>query len=1392
MADYNNNNNNNNNYASYHNAAANQQNSTYSSYQAQTPVVVSAQPPYATATAQSSTLPHGNQGYQYQRDYRSSYYGPDSQALDGRAAEALRNIGSQEYRRANYNTSALGDLAYDSGLSASSSLSQVSSGSTRTASPRYAPSTFNTFRPPVTYDKGQMSSKAQNDFVQRQGQRSSMGSVSSRHLADPTQLQTTSTNHGYPADASRDPLGASYQAQQRTASITNQQQQPQFLQQSHYSPQAQDSSIIAARQARVGRSGGQSAPLPSDLVTESMSEGSSTNAYPLYTAHPSVTAANSYPTDDVEQERASSSQSHFATVDPNQTYDRWPEHKRQMEAAEKRRAAEQVKREQTAEEAKKVDDAKRLTAVRKREEDVKTIAEFRAAAKARGIEELRWNSHSFKETRGPPDVTVASRASANGPLPGGRTTQMSGLTADTTDDPAAPPTGTEDLIQAEMKAMFEKMRELNARAPKLLAQMWENERIAHTEKEHASPRTVQPVAVSDGTPMQNRNPVPTNGPTAMTSSVPQRLSMPTKHSITPSLGLQEPSLNGVGALQPSTSAPPTLKSTAQPEPAVSAAKPPQNSGTIWPAGKKVHLAKAAATWLNALPKNKPTPVWPDQVSALLDSNPSYIELCEALERMGSRFERAAFARALLTAVPDVTPTPRAQTQSGNPPLAEKTTQVQREVVDLTDKTPASVVPLVVAESKTTPSQTMNKAELMYRNCPRTEGLGRDDQYQHRDVPNEDTVRSRFFAAESAGLRNGSRSKTGSDPGPLPSSIVPAAVMVPRQSTVHSHVQSLEKPASKEAAARKRTFGEIVDLTVHVSDDDPPPPQKKPELGLAAQSITQPPQRFPPTTSLMSTMNFKNWMHAPNGAQQQATTPNAPITQHVVENAWRGVKVVESINRTNVARKSRYDPKTVARDVLLATGRHPDMRPLNAHLRDLRKTLAVDINSDLSTLWWDMIDPSEPKTSRDTGATLADVDMGDADDEDDTGTEDTRTRVVAHRGATGADGSTIYIASERRLHPNTDTSVVVEKRRRGRPHRDDTSRVGLMQLGPTAEQHSAAPKQNAINATSRASNSTQTQNRQSTSTETPMADDITANKSVSAARGSSGSPAVGYAAFRQIIGYNSDGTPIKKKGRPVGWRKSIHGSAAVTERTGATPTSNSPRNAKRPTNASTTTPTKRSRGSRAKEAKKDPQPAYLVFKCQWRDCRAELHNLETLREHVTKLHGKPAIHGGYDCFWDGCRQAIVSVGERGKGKAAMKHASVDFSTQSEWSSHMEKVHFSPLAWSLGDGPAAGVSDHNGSTQSDYLSDAQGRTVTTPLTMSKAKENGKNKSTGRSTREKKETALEAALRALKELTERKRAMGLGAEGDGCILVNAARKAGFIDDEDFEEDIEDDDEQ
>ena len=82
---------------------------------------------------------------------------------------------------------------------------------------------------------------------------------------------------------------------------------------------------------------------------------------------------------------------------------------------------------------------------------------------------------------------------------------------------------------------------------------------------------------------------------------------------------------------------------------------------------------------------------------------------------------------------------------------------------------------------------------------------------------------------------------------------------------------------------------------------------------------------------------------------------------------RGKMLVEPIMRDRVARKSKYDSRTIARDVLLATGRHPDMRPLNHLLNGMQKLLGdhggvidgAGNKSDLATIRWDIIDPGEP-------------------------------------------------------------------------------------------------------------------------------------------------------------------------------------------------------------------------------------------------------------------------------------------------------------------------------------------------------------------------------------------------------------------------------------------------
>jgi hypothetical protein len=148
--------------------------------------------------------------------------------------------------------------------------------------------------------------------------------------------------------------------------------------------------------------------------------------------------------------------------------------------------------------------------------------------------------------------------------------------------------------------------------------------------------------------------------------------------------------------------------------------------------------------------------------------------------------------------------------------------------------------------------------------------------------------------------------------------------------------------------------------------------------------------------------------------------------------------------------------------------------------------------------------------------------------------------------------------------------------------------------------------------------------------------------------------VGYAAFRK---YDQDGKEIKKKGRPVGWRKSIHSREAQ----GLSP--------------------KKSLSAKPKLSTPRPEaplqePKYQVYKCHWLDCDAQLHSLEVLKKHVTRVHGQSDTEGEYRCRWRGCKLNT--------------EASTPFKEISAWLGHIDKEHLQAVAWRLGDGPRGGLS------------------------------------------------------------------------------------------------------
>lgn len=103
-------------------------------------------------------------------------------------------------------------------------------------------------------------------------------------------------------------------------------------------------------------------------------------------------------------------------------------------------------------------------------------------------------------------------------------------------------------------------------------------------------------------------------------------------------------------------------------------------------------------------------------------------------------------------------------------------------------------------------------------------------------------------------------------------------------------------------------------------------------------------------------------HYPNNENQPYPSNNIqdfpePQVRRAVKNPLLEFQgIVKRIGKDKVKRRESYNPKTIARDILIATGRHPVQRPLNAHLEPLKAFDKVDAKADLSTFRWDIVDP----------------------------------------------------------------------------------------------------------------------------------------------------------------------------------------------------------------------------------------------------------------------------------------------------------------------------------------------------------------------------------------------------------------------------------------------------
>ncbi|KAL1382499.1 hypothetical protein HDK64DRAFT_320195, partial [Phyllosticta capitalensis] len=358
------------------------------------------------------------------------------------------------------------------------------------------------------------------------------------------------------------------------------------------------------------------------------------------------------------------------------------------------------------------------------------------------------------------------------------------------------------------------------------------------------------------------------------------------------------------------------------------ATPSSGSGTVWPVDKMDQISRAASDFLNAAPGNANKQITSEQIYDLLNRKPTYIELCQWLETQGLKFERATFARALLIAVPDIN---RAQ----QPKAAQASTAALPATVDTAQSHIGAQ-----GISDTHPNSASNRLQALQGHL--------QDQRSSYPPPEVAQTNSPYFA-----------------PAKTPNA-QPALATPPPQ---------IAKPATKAEAARKRDFSEMIDLTAMSDDEDDDedlPPAKRPDA--APQHDTTTAWALPPS---VTNPNPNQSMPPPSHNAHMA-----PPLVHAADDRMRNMDVVRPIEKKNALRRSTYDVKTIARDVLLATGKHPEMRPLNGHLEILKESFRnVDNISDLSTLRWDLIDPGKPPVDAFKGDFIEIDDDDDAEDED---------------------------------------------------------------------------------------------------------------------------------------------------------------------------------------------------------------------------------------------------------------------------------------------------------------------------------------------------------------------------------------------------------------------------
>ena len=753
------------------------------------------------------------------------------------------------------------------------------------------------------------------------------------------------------------------------------------------------------------------------------------------------------------------------------------------------------------------------------------------------------------------------------------------------------------------------------------------------------------------------------------------------------------------AAQPAAAQP----ATAQPVP------PAKSGGTYWPESKKKALADAARIALTTTPPNQGKIITTQEIHDLLDQNPSYNQMCQILEYRGFVIDRGNFARVLLKAVPDLgsatnstkaTPmdtagvnrnTPATTTvtattvtaSNGNIPTKVTSTSSAAPTPGafgmlVKSKSDGSAAPTTIAKplpyspSPAAAFPDPNRYSSPYAYAPPSAG-----QASERNISNGLPRDYRFANTASwpvneprnyASLTNHGRTN---DPMLNPPPEYPGSInghASSQNGTLHADHTISHQP-NKQELARKRTFEEIVDLTQTLSDDEE---LKRKSIKSIFGQVAQRQQNSGRST--------------PKPFKYKYSGRDTLLQSH---------DIIEPMNkRRDALRRSTYNPKTIARDVLLGIGRHPTMAPLNSHLDVLKDRFkAVDHESDLSTFRWDLVDPE--------GA--ANAELSDMDDEVAVPLvtpvayqhpAPLAVMIVGNNGGLVENNSALSHTPNSR-NPNKrgpykksgETSGIQPAGCANTPYRrpsqssPSTQNIGDVpsqsrQVGPHTVQTDLTPLNTSSSSTPGSTSKRKgrppgAKNKQARPDKgiPKKMKPPSAYETPSTAKGKIlGKDNLGISPSKENIPSIGNVTPEKPMvsvptrpplitstpSRPSSLKHSLSavtptdGIAVVIPSRSPSVVLASPRDSVKKEWPKRTEVISTNMGS--------PSPSYTMYPCRWENCPAQLHNLETLKKHVKK-HRRP-VDGVYQCLWLDCSDSSKPL---------------KFKTDVEWLEHIESSH-----------------------------------------------------------------------------------------------------------------------